>query len=164
MTRMVVGPVAGRRPPEWPGWLTIINLHGGIGSRSLPTAVRIVVPGTVAKLAEPQAPFPSESPLFRGCRMHLPSVWSTRCACSTGAVVFRFILLCLCLPVSRGRIGGTVLASPSQGTCHVACRLARRVVFRPPASAIDWRTLEVRRLTFAVSGGTRTPGLSGMAS
>jgi hypothetical protein len=90
--------------------------------------------GTVAKLSVRLEPFPPGLLLVRGCRVHLPSVWSTRCACPTGAVVFRFILLCLCLPVSRGRIGGTVVASPCQGTCHVACLLARRVVFRPPAS------------------------------
>jgi hypothetical protein len=41
-------------------------------------------------------------------------VWLTRCAYSTGLVLFRFILICLCLPESRGRIGVTVVASPCQ--------------------------------------------------
>ena len=74
-----------------------------------------MVQRTVAKLSVRPVPFSSRLLRVRGCRMHLPSVWLTRCACPTVAVVFRFILLCLCLPASRGRIGGTVVASPCQG-------------------------------------------------
>ena len=87
----------------------------GAGSRSLPPAEPTTVQRIVAKLSVRLEPFPPGLLLVRGCRMHLPSVWFTRRAGSTGTVVFRFILLCLCLPVSRGRIGGTVVASPCQG-------------------------------------------------
>ncbi len=124
---------ASRRPPERPSWLTFVDRLGGLVAQAFRPRSRPWC-RIVAKPSVRQEPFPSGLLFVRGCRVHLPSVWFTRCACPTGLVMFRFILLCLCLPVSRGRIGGTVVASPCQGTCHVACLPARRVVFRPPAS------------------------------
>jgi hypothetical protein len=73
---------------------------------SLPTAEPTLVQWIVANLCVRQAPFLPELLLVRGWRVDLPSAWFTRCAGSTGPVAFRFILLCLCLPVSMGRIGG----------------------------------------------------------
>jgi hypothetical protein len=95
-----------------------------------------VVQGAVAKLSVRPEPFPSGLLLTRGCRVHLPSVWFTRCACPTKPVVFRFVLLCLCLPVSRGRIGGTVVASPCQGNLSRGLP-SRQMVCFPAASFAD---------------------------
>jgi hypothetical protein len=104
---------AGRRPPERPGWLTLLDRlrRGWLSKPSNRGADRGA--GIVAKLSVRLAPFLHELLLVRGCRIHLPSAWFTGCACPTGPVAFRFILLCLCLPVSLGRIG-TVVASPCQ--------------------------------------------------
>ena len=87
----------------------------------------------VAKLSVRLEPFSSGLLLVRGCRVHLSSVWFTGCACPTVAVVARFILLCLCLPVSRGRMGGAGEANPCQG--NLSCGLPSRQTGCFPAAS-----------------------------
>ena len=80
-----------------------------------PTAEPTVMPNPSPSRLYVRPSSPPRLLFVRGCRMHLPSVWSTRCACPTVAVVFRFILLCLCLPASRWPDWGDCRSKPVPG-------------------------------------------------